>query len=430
MSEETLARPSAPDNVVAIAYAAGAVASLVGELAAEEMVITLHLDLRASERTVVRSATATAAVNAPDGEMPAALREVTVELLVESALDRLRPALERIAEGRTEPVDYVIDRHIAAGRARLSAGDVEAAAKEFEAALAVDPHCGPCYMALADAHIAAGRYRDAIDALQQALRFQPGDIAARTTLASCYQKADLPDQAIRQYRLVLARQPGYLFARIRLAQLYADLGRDAPAIDEYELVLAADPGNTGARLALAELALGVGRRETALAQLEGLDSIDRQDADAAVRLASRLIDEAESSQGIMLLALAFATQEEKASYEDAEYRGLAAAFDREAAAIDREGLQRAQAYQAGRADRQTLLADAEALHTRSSRLAAVAEHIAPPDELAGDHAKRTLAYRLLNQSDYELMRYAQDGAEDALTRVAMLRQSAEQTLPK
>lgn len=427
---EVLAAPSAPDSVVALTRAANAAASLVGALTAEEIIISLGLDLRATGLTVVRSATARAGVNAPEGEMPAPLREAAVELLVTSAIDHLRPALDRIAEGRTEPVDYVIDRHIAAGRENLSAGRYADAVAEFEAALAIDPRCESCYVALADAHIAAGRYPDAITALQQALEYQPGDIAARTTLAICYQRIEQPEQAVKQYLAVLARQPGYLFARIRLAGLYADLGRDASAIGQYEQIIAAHPTNVAARLALAELAIGVGRHEQALAQLEGLDRVDRRDTEKALRLASRLIDEKETTSGIALLSLAYENSADKAAYDDADYPKIAAALDAEAAAIEQSGLEQARSYQAGNIDRAALLAEAQVLHTRSSRLAAVAEHIAAPEQSADDHAKRVLAYRLLNQSDYELIRYAQEGEEDAFTRAVMLRQSAAATLPR
>jgi len=427
---EVLAAPSAPDSVVALTRAAGAAASLVGALTAEDVIISLNLDLRATGPTVVRSATPGAGVNAPEGEMPTALREAVAELLVTSAIDHLRPALHRIAEGQTGPVDYAIDRRLAAGRENLSAGRHADAVTEFEAALAIDPRCGSCYVALADARIAAGQYSDAIAALRQALRYEPGDIAARTTLAVCYQRIDQPEQAVKEYLAVLARQPGYLFARVRLAELYADLGRDASAIEEYERVIAAHPTNVAARLALAELAIGVDRWEQAVAHLEGLERVGRRDAAKALALARRLLGEGETTTAIMLLALVYEGFDEKAAYDEADYPKIAAALDQEAAAIEREGLARARAYQAGDIEGPVLLAEAQALHTRSSRLAAVAEHIAPPDESADDHAKRALAYRLLNQSDHELTRYAREGEEDAFTRAAMLRQSAVATLPR
>ena len=108
--------------------------------------------------------------------------------------------------------------HIRRGRQLLGAGQLDAAEKEFHAALVVDPHDASAHRELADVYRRRGKLDDAVHELQQSLAARDS-AATRTTLARVFLEQKKPDLARAEAEKAVKLAPNYAEAKALLQHM-------------------------------------------------------------------------------------------------------------------------------------------------------------------------------------------------------------------
>ncbi len=111
--------------------------------------------------------------------------------------------------------------HVKRARLLLSAGKVDEAAREYQAAVAQNPKDAAAHRGLAEAHRRRGRLDKAVAEMQASLSLRDG-AAARTELARLYLEQKKPDLARAELERALRIAPGYSEARQLLARVGGD----------------------------------------------------------------------------------------------------------------------------------------------------------------------------------------------------------------
>lgn len=108
--------------------------------------------------------------------------------------------------------------HIRRGRQLVGGGQLDAAEKEFHAALLVDPHDASAHRELADVYRRRGKLDDAVHELQQSLAARDS-AATRTTLARVYLELKKPELARAEAEKAVKLAPNYAEAKALLAHM-------------------------------------------------------------------------------------------------------------------------------------------------------------------------------------------------------------------
>ena len=171
------------------------------------------------------------------------------------ALDCARRAAE--ADPRWAPP------HLAAGLAHEALGAADAAAAEFERALALEPGFIPAHFALGLQHLARGRWQDAASSFRRVVGSQPRNAEAQQALVNALLAArDVPaaHEAATQARQALPDDPVLL----RLAGQSTFLRGDVQGAAELLAACAArDPRDAAVAMLLAQAELLLGRWQAA-----------------------------------------------------------------------------------------------------------------------------------------------------------------------
>jgi Tfp pilus assembly protein PilF len=108
--------------------------------------------------------------------------------------------------------------HVRFGRLDLAAGHLDAAEKEFRAALLADPNNASAHQEIAEIYRRRGKLEDAIQELQMSLAARDS-AAVRTTLARIYLEQKKPELARAEVEKAVKLAPNYLAARELLEHL-------------------------------------------------------------------------------------------------------------------------------------------------------------------------------------------------------------------
>ena len=191
------------------------------------------------------------------------------------------------------------------GRVHLQQGDVDAAEKEFQAALELDPNNADALLNVGAIQQAKGNVSLARHTVQRALQADPNSIGALSQLAEISRDQGQLDEAIRLFEeamriddsqpfllmgfgdvlqragrfaeaeraflSVLELEPDSFKARYNLGVTYTNMGRVEDAIARYEEALELEPKHPEAVLAhnnLGAIFLGQGKTDEALARFE------------------------------------------------------------------------------------------------------------------------------------------------------------------
>ncbi|MFZ5874867.1 MAG: tetratricopeptide repeat protein [Nitrospirota bacterium] len=122
-----------------------------------------------------------------------------------------------------------------------------------------------------------------------ALRTLPSHAYTYLMLGMVYDKRGEVGRAIEAYRSALAYRPRYVDARLRLGLAYQAAGRTDEALAEFDRALQDDPWASPARVFSAEILERRGRIEEAIRQLERVAPDDRIYDEAQVRLGGLLL---------------------------------------------------------------------------------------------------------------------------------------------
>lgn len=208
------------------------------------------------------------------------LPAVEYEIRVEK--DGYQPIIDRIklTAGMDRRFDFKLARTAAAGSAEFAtgvaafnAGNFEAAATSFQAAVDKAPTVAELRVNLALAYHRLGRTADAAAQLEQAAALAPDDPRVQYQLGSAYvDMKDLPKAAAAMERglskTTNPRDPLALEARVMLGNIHFASGEGDKARDQYEQVLALQPDMPGALLGLGKVHFSQGRTADALRAFE------------------------------------------------------------------------------------------------------------------------------------------------------------------
>jgi len=163
--------------------------------------------------------------------------------LLTQALGGLEPP--RPSKYRRALAGYLADRRL-----------WEAAAAEWERALAETPGDARAQFGLGQALSGLGRRADALEAYRKAVALDGSAVAYRLHYAQGLWDTEQFYQAINQWRAVVAHEPGNIEAHLALARAYLRVGDRLEAFREYQRVLLLSPDQPEARRGLARLGEG------------------------------------------------------------------------------------------------------------------------------------------------------------------------------
>jgi len=155
--------------------------------------------------------------------------------------------------GGIDPASASSDQLYAAGRARLKAGDTQAATRLLSAALAKSPQRADCALGLAEAYAQAGQRDSAIRLLKNHRAFAPDNVELRMALARLYTDG----AAWKEAESVLAADEAALepAAVLLLAEARAQAASPEAAVATLQRALERLPRDESLWLALIERAL-------------------------------------------------------------------------------------------------------------------------------------------------------------------------------
>jgi len=126
--------------------------------------------------------------------------------------------LQTAANADTSAPKETAVSHIRRGRQELTAGRIDSAEHEFQAAIAVDPKSAAAHRELADIYRRRGKLDDAVRELQLSLAASDS-AAARTTLARVYLDQKKPDLALVEVQKAVKLAPNFTEAKDLLEHL-------------------------------------------------------------------------------------------------------------------------------------------------------------------------------------------------------------------
>jgi putative PEP-CTERM system TPR-repeat lipoprotein len=146
----------------------------------------------------------------------------------------------------------------------LSFGDVAAATKTLEKALAIEPGHVPTLVNLGRARLAAERLDEAEALLRRALSHDPASVDARVGMAEIAGRRKRNDEAIRWLEEIRVDDARAVASRLLLARLYLSGKESAKAAKVLTEALAAAPNRADVLIAAGELQQDFGQHEQAL----------------------------------------------------------------------------------------------------------------------------------------------------------------------
>lgn len=174
------------------------------------------------------------------------------------------PLLAELAELR-QGADSLVRR----GAERQIAGDWQAAAAAYRAAVESDPENVPARMSLGGALAELGDLEGAETQLRRAVEIDPSQALAWYNLAGVLRGQGRLEEAISAYDEAITRSPGDVRFQLAKAQTQMDAGRTEAARRTYER-LTSELGPIEAELGLARLDTSVGQGAVALRRLDAL----------------------------------------------------------------------------------------------------------------------------------------------------------------
>ena len=154
----------------------------------------------------------------------------------------VREQIAKIDSGRRpDELPILAFLRTAIGSARMKDGDLPGAAKDFSAAVDVDPRTPPAYLNLGDVYERQGNLAAAVSAWEQLVQAAPDRAyLAFDRLERAYRTLNTPRRFAELCRRVIDSRPQDWRARLALARYYRGAGE---AREAFELMLAALPYN-------------------------------------------------------------------------------------------------------------------------------------------------------------------------------------------
>jgi Flp pilus assembly protein TadD len=161
--------------------------------------------------------------------------------------------------------------HLNLGWLRLQRGELDAAIRDTETALRLEPNLPQGQNNLGGALRALGRFDEAERAYREALRLAPADLDARYNLGLVLIDLNRPGEAVEHIAAFLARHPEDAAAHAQLADAKQSLGELEDAVIAYRESLRLNPNDARVHVNLGSALGRQGRLKEAIAEFtEGL----------------------------------------------------------------------------------------------------------------------------------------------------------------
>jgi tetratricopeptide (TPR) repeat protein len=361
----------------------------------------------------------------PDNLLPTAARA-----LVDGLLDPVIGQMCADAKSLLQQVLADAPEHYRRGQELMTQGKAAEASLEFNVATALEPGNAGYHVAAGEAYAALGDTQGAVVEYKRALQITPDMPMARLRLAQLNLQTGKPQEAARVAESLVEADPSNVEARLVLARALAASGDQAKALDQYERLLAYQANNEEALRAAAAAYDDRQAWDKAIPLYSRLVDVAPGDDHVRERLIQLLVKVGNLPQAVAELRRAFDLLGEPVRYQLPQFVAVVRVMDRECLAVIREAASDYDAYQSGRITRARLAEDFKSLHQRSDNLYHAADRLSAPELLARAHRFRVLACAVLNESDFELVRFAGTEEKWRYDRAKMLRDSAQNALSK
>ncbi len=166
--------------------------------------------------------------------------------------------------------------HAALGIYNYTRWDLEAAEKEFQRALELNPGNPTAHHWHAYNLTVSGRQREAVEEMKRALQLDPLSLPLNRDLGLAYYWARDYDSAIAQFKKTLEMDPHFHHTHTYLGRAYERQGKYDLALKEYEQADFNPASISDQKTAQGRAYALMGRREDALRVLAELDAISRK----------------------------------------------------------------------------------------------------------------------------------------------------------
>ncbi len=166
------------------------------------------------------------------------------------------------------------------GIAYAGLGDMDAAVREYEKAVQIEPTFPDANNNLGNILLARGMIAEAMDHYRAELTLNPNHALAHNNLGSAYSRLGKQEEAESEYRRALEIDPDYVDAQNNIAISLAAQGKYAEAVAGFERVLRLKPDHYRARCSMAEALTSEGKLQDAMENYEEVLRIDPGDYEA------------------------------------------------------------------------------------------------------------------------------------------------------
>jgi len=151
-----------------------------------------------------------------------------------------------------------------------------------------------------------GEYSSAVDLLNRTILLTPKSAQAHVDLAIALADTDALDSALKETAIAISIAPGLAVAHLNRARILSDIKQDREAEDEFALAVRLAPENPASYFywSLAEQSQGNFTKEAEL--LQKVVKLEPRNVKAHIALASNLLDQNRTAEGVDQLRLALA----------------------------------------------------------------------------------------------------------------------------
>jgi tetratricopeptide (TPR) repeat protein/TolB-like protein len=135
--------------------------------------------------------------------------------------------------------------HVTMGQIRLQEGNREAAARELQTALALEPANAGAFQALGDVYESTQRYEEAEKTYRKAIEMRPGDPSGRLRLGFFYYNRERLPEAELEFRRALELAPDSPRAHSNLGVVYLRKEQYSDAVEQFEKSVSIEPNARG-----------------------------------------------------------------------------------------------------------------------------------------------------------------------------------------
>jgi tetratricopeptide (TPR) repeat protein len=167
-------------------------------------------------------------------------------------------------------------------------GQLDAAIKRYEQALAIKPDYADAHYNLAIILKELGQLEAAVKRYEQALAIKPNFVEAHSNLGNTLQKLGQLEAAVKRYEQALAIKPDYADAHYNLGNTLKELGQLEEAVKSYEQALAIKLDYAEAHSNLGNTLQKLGQLEAAVKRYEQALAIKPDYAEAHYNLGNTL----------------------------------------------------------------------------------------------------------------------------------------------